>query len=214
VDPEVLIQMLVVGYLYGITAERRLCQEVQLNLAYRWFCGLWLEDKVPDHSTLTKNRYGRFTDCRACALKAQCTRTRYRVAHRHWDQDYLEQAQAARQTQSWKISQRFRKFIEHLFDEAKKLMGLRRARRRGLEQVREQCLVTATVQNIKRIVKALERGSPRPRAAFGNIRCPARISVAFPYSLRPQTIIQTALSPLERPNIINAITWRLLSIGT
>ena len=60
VDPEVLIRMLVVGYLYGITSERRLCQEVQLNLAYRWFCGLRLEDKVPDHSTFTKNRYGRF----------------------------------------------------------------------------------------------------------------------------------------------------------
>ena len=60
VDPEVLIRMLVVGYLYGLTSERRLCQEVQLNLAYRWFCGLRLEDKVPDHSTFTKNRYGRF----------------------------------------------------------------------------------------------------------------------------------------------------------
>jgi transposase len=396
VDPEVLIRMLVVGYLYGITSERRLCQEVQLNLAYRWFCGLRLEDRVPEHSTFTKNRYGRFgesglfralfeeivrqavahglvkgkhltvdattvqanasldslepivvamspecyldevgqrnpvsaantaneanpaegklsndthrsqtdpdarllskpfqrtqlaysdnvlmdnasrvivdvevtepnlhqegqiaggmlersrfvtgiepatvagdkaygygaavrrifeagvmphvaqpvqgqwnaegifgkgdfaydaqrdelicpagkrlhkrteharnrqseyaarlSDCRECALKAQCTRTRYRVAHRHWDQDYLDQAQAARQTPEWRTSQRFRKFIEHLFAEAKELMGLRRARRRGLEQVREQCLMTATVQNIKRIVKALEKGLPR-----------------------------------------------------
>lgn len=60
VDPEVLIRMLVVGYLYGITSERRLCEEVQLNLAYRWFCGLRLEDRVPDHSTFSKNRYGRF----------------------------------------------------------------------------------------------------------------------------------------------------------
>lgn len=394
VDPEVLIRMLVVGYLYGLTSERRLCQEVQLNLAYRWFCGLRLEDKVPDHSTFSKNRYGRFgesglfrrlfeqivgqavehglvkgkhltvdattvqanasldslepivvtmspaaylrevkeqnpvdgpeveggeatkpklsnethrsrtdpdarlfskpfqktqlaysdnvlmdnasrvivdvevtepnlhqegqvagqmversrvvmgidpetvagdkaygygaavrriceagviphvaqplqgqwnaqgifgkgdfaydaqkdelicpagkrlhkrtehernhqseyaarlTDCQGCALKAQCTRTRYRVAHRHWDQEYLDQAQVVRQTQEWKISQRFRKFIEHLFAEAKELMGLRRARRRGIEQVREQCLMTATVQNIKRIVKALENGNP------------------------------------------------------
>jgi len=394
VDPEVLIRMLVIGYLYGLTSERRLCQEVRLNLAYRWFCGLRLEDKVPDHSTFTKNRYGRFgesglfrslfeqivrqamnhglvkgkhltvdattvqahasldslepievsmspeaylrevkdqnpvvdeanegedtkspklsnethrsrtdpdarllskpfqktqlaysdnvlmdnanriivdvevtepnlhqegqvagqmlersrcvmgikpetvagdkaygygaavrriceagvmphvaqpvqgqwnaqgifgkkdftydaqkdelicpagkrlhkrtehtrnrqseyaaclIDCRDCALKAQCTRTRYRVAHRHWDQDYLDQAQAVRQTQEWRISQRFRKFIEHLFAEAKELMGLRRARRCGIEQVREQCLMTATVQNIKRIVKALENGNP------------------------------------------------------
>lgn len=394
VDPEVLIRMLVVGYLYGLTSERRLCQEVQLNLAYRWFCGLRLEDKVPDHSTFSKNRYGRFgesglfrslfeevvrqavahglvkgqhltvdattvqanaaldslepievrmspatylqevkeqnpvdggavvaepekvtplsnethrsrtdpdarllsrpfqktqlaysdnvlmdnasrvivdvevtepnlhqegqvagqmlarsrfvvgikpatvagdkaygygaavrriceagviphvaqpmqgqwnaqgifgkkdfvydarkdelicpagkrlrkrteharnrqseyaarlTDCQSCVLQAQCTRTRYRVAHRHWDQDYLDQAEAARQTPDWRISQRFRKQIEHLFAEAKELMGLRRARRRGIEQVREQCLMTALVQNIKRIVRFLQNGLP------------------------------------------------------
>ena len=48
VDPQVLVRMMVVGYLYGITSERRLCQEVHLNLAYRWFCGLSLEDAVPD----------------------------------------------------------------------------------------------------------------------------------------------------------------------
>src|ERR1700678_1093208 len=51
VPPQVLVRMMLVGYLYGITSERRLCQEVHLNLAYRWFCGLSLEDKVPDHST-------------------------------------------------------------------------------------------------------------------------------------------------------------------
>ena len=60
IDPEVLIRMMVVGYLYGITSERRLCEEVKLNLAYRWFCGLSLEDKVADHSTFSKNRHGRF----------------------------------------------------------------------------------------------------------------------------------------------------------
>lgn len=61
IDPEVLIRMMIIGYLYGITSERRLCQEVHLNLAYRWFCGLTLEDKVADHSTFSKNRYGRFS---------------------------------------------------------------------------------------------------------------------------------------------------------
>ena len=45
IDPEVLIRMMTIGYLYGITSERRLCEEVQLNLAYRWFCGMSLEDK-------------------------------------------------------------------------------------------------------------------------------------------------------------------------
>jgi transposase len=417
VDPEVLIRMLVVGYLYGITSERRLCQDVQLNLAYRWFCGLGLEDKVPDHSTFTKNRYGRFgesdlfralfeqivgqavahglvrgkhltvdattvqanasldslepimvsmspdtylgqvkeqnpvdgktaedeqgkrpklsnethrsrtdpdarllskpfqktqlaysdnvlmdnasrvivdvevtepnlhqegqvagemlersrfvtgiapatvagdkaygygaavrriceagvmphvaqpvqgqwnaqgifgkgdfsydaqsdelicpagrrlhkrtkharnrqseyaarlTDCRGCALKSQCTRTRYRVAHRHWDQAYLDRAAAARPTREWIVSQRYRKFIEHLFAEAKEIMGLRRARRRGLQQVREQCLMTATVQNIKRIVKTLEHALPGGfEAASAGIATRIRTSVALLYT--------------------------------
>ena len=55
-----MIRMLIVGYCFGIRSERRLCQEVNLNLAYRWFCRLGLEDKVPDHSTFSVNRHGRF----------------------------------------------------------------------------------------------------------------------------------------------------------
>ena len=122
--------------------------------------------KRTEHARNRQSEYAaRLTDCGHCAMKAQCTRTRYRVTHRHWDQDYLNQAQAVRQTGEWRISQRFRKFIEHLFAEGKELMGLRRARRRGIEQVREQCLITATVQNIKRIVKALENGNPGRRGA-------------------------------------------------
>ena len=62
IDPELLIRMLIIGYCYGIRSERRLCQEVHLNLAYRWFCRLGLENDVPDHSTFSKNRHGRFRD--------------------------------------------------------------------------------------------------------------------------------------------------------
>jgi transposase len=409
VPPQVLVRMMLIGYLYGLTSERRLCQEVQLNLAYRWFCGLGLEDKVPDHSTFSKNRHGRFagtnlfremfyevvrqaqarglvsgkhltvdattvqadaslnslepilvplspqhyvaqldqqnpaatattgtetdrdgspppppklsnethrsaTDpdarlfakrfektrlaysnnvlmdnrsrvildveitepnlrqegqaagkmvarsrfilgllpqtvggdkgygygaavgalvaaditphvsapqikpwraqglfpaeafpydavadqllcpaghrlakrtehrhkrmteyparvrvCRNCPLKPQCTRTRYRVVHRHWDREALAQAAAARQTNGYRISQRCRKRIEHLFAEAKEQMGLRRARRRGRAQVMEQCLLTALAQNIKRIAAAW---SPGPTAATSSQHCP------------------------------------------
>jgi IS5 family transposase len=57
-----MIRMLLVGYCYSIRSERRLCQEVDLNLAYRWFCRLGLEDVVPDHSTFSVNRHGRFRD--------------------------------------------------------------------------------------------------------------------------------------------------------
>ncbi len=62
IDPELLIRMLLVGYCLGIRSERRLCEEVHLNLAYRWFCRLDLSDKVPNHSTFSKNCHGRFRD--------------------------------------------------------------------------------------------------------------------------------------------------------
>lgn len=61
IDPEILLRMLLVGYLYGITSERRLCEEVKMHIGYRWFVGLNLEDKVPDHSTFSKNRHERFS---------------------------------------------------------------------------------------------------------------------------------------------------------
>lgn len=60
IDPELMIRMLLVGYCSGIRSERRLCEEVHLNLAYRWFCRLGLDGDVPDHSTFSKNRHGRF----------------------------------------------------------------------------------------------------------------------------------------------------------
>src|SRR6059036_3203684 len=62
IDPELLIRMLLVGYCFGIRSERRLCEEVHLNLAYRWFCRLGLDGAVPDHSTFSKNRHGRLRD--------------------------------------------------------------------------------------------------------------------------------------------------------
>jgi transposase len=57
-----MIRMLIVGYSFGIRSERRLCDEVHLNLAYRWFCRLGLDGDVPDHSTFSKNRHGRFRE--------------------------------------------------------------------------------------------------------------------------------------------------------
>ena len=60
--PELMVRMLLVGYCYSIRSERRLCQEVEMNLAYRWFCGLGLEDKIPYHSSFSVNRHGRFRD--------------------------------------------------------------------------------------------------------------------------------------------------------
>src|SRR5262250_3685522 len=62
IDPELMIRMLIFGYCYGIRSERRLCEEVKLHLAYRWFCKLDLDDKVPHHSTFSVNRLGRFRE--------------------------------------------------------------------------------------------------------------------------------------------------------
>ena len=62
IDPELLVRMLIVGYCYGIRSERKLCQEVRLHLAYRWFCRLDLDDAVPHHSTFSENRLNRFRE--------------------------------------------------------------------------------------------------------------------------------------------------------
>ena len=62
IDPEILLRLLLVGYLYGITSERRLMEEVRMHLAYRWFTRLGFEQEIPDHSTFSKNRHGRFRE--------------------------------------------------------------------------------------------------------------------------------------------------------
>lgn len=62
IDPELILRMLIVGYCFGIRSERRLCEEVHLNLAYRWFCRLELDEHVPNHSSFSKNRHGRFRE--------------------------------------------------------------------------------------------------------------------------------------------------------
>ncbi len=65
VDPELMIRMLLIGYCCEIRSERQLCYEVTMNLAYRWFCKLSITDKIPDHSTFSKNRHGRFREAEA-----------------------------------------------------------------------------------------------------------------------------------------------------
>ena len=62
IDPTLMIRMLIVGYAFAIRSERALCREVQVNLAYRWFCGLSIEDRLPDHSAFSRARNERFRD--------------------------------------------------------------------------------------------------------------------------------------------------------
>ncbi|MBV9499086.1 MAG: transposase [Acidobacteriaceae bacterium] len=58
--PEVLLRILLIGYLYGVTSERRLVEDIGMHLAYRWFTGLGFDQEIPHHSTFSKNRHGRF----------------------------------------------------------------------------------------------------------------------------------------------------------
>src|SRR6266699_2550483 len=62
IDPELMIRMLIIGYAFAIRSERLLCREVKVNLAYRWFCGLSIEDNIPDHSAFSRARNERFRD--------------------------------------------------------------------------------------------------------------------------------------------------------
>jgi transposase len=62
IDPVLMIRMLIVGYVYALRSERRLCAEVQVNLAYRWFCKLGIEDRIPDHSAFSRARHERFRE--------------------------------------------------------------------------------------------------------------------------------------------------------
>ena len=62
IDPVLMIRMLIVGYVFAIRSERRICAEVQVNLAYRWFCRLSVEDKIPDHSVFSRARHERFRE--------------------------------------------------------------------------------------------------------------------------------------------------------
>ena len=62
IDPELMVRMLIIGYVFAIRSERAICRDVQVNLAYRWFCGLSIDDKIPDHSAFSRARHERFRD--------------------------------------------------------------------------------------------------------------------------------------------------------
>src|SRR6476660_7180583 len=64
IDPELVLRMLLVGYLYGVTSERKLVEELRMHLAWRWFTGLGFDQEIPHHSTFSKNRHGRFQEAR------------------------------------------------------------------------------------------------------------------------------------------------------
>ena len=119
-------------------------------------------NKVNDKSKPRLLKYSStIKKCNGCSLKEQCTKGAYRTVSLHIDQEALDWAENLRQSKGYGISHKMRKRIEHLFGEAKEQMGLRRARRRGIKNMEEQCLMTAMVQNIKRIVLAKPRSGEK-----------------------------------------------------
>lgn len=100
-------------------------------------------------------------DCGRCPVKKECTRASYRSLSYHIYESSLEEARKLTKTPAYRISQIMRKRVEELFGEAKEYMGLRRMKFRGAVFVREQVLLTATAQNIKRMARLLSRKGPK-----------------------------------------------------
>ena len=275
IDPVLMIRMLIVGYVFAIRSERQLCSEVQVNLAYRWFCKLGIEDDIPDHSVFSRARHERFResdalrkvfegvvakciaaglvcgegfsidaslikadtvygavrllkwlvdrqitphipvwdksarsdgtfsradfvfdrsrniyicpngkllhttgtvidgstlryrasklDCDLCALKMQCCpHTPARQIPRDVHEDARDVARALAKTEAFEQSRRERKKVEMRFAHMKRIFKLDRLRLRGLSGARDEVLLTATAQNLRRLAKFLCRAPPAP----------------------------------------------------
>jgi len=127
-------------------------------------------------------------DCGSCSMKTACTRDKSRTVSIHVNNDALELAKRLTGTSAQRISQKCRKRIEALFGEAKEQMGLRRMKFRGRGTVAEQVWLTATVQNIKRLVKYLERLAPQP-AASNKVAFQKSVNAVFEAFLRLKNLI-------------------------
>ena len=233
IDPVLMIRMLIVGYMFAIRSERRLCSEVQVNLAYRWFCKLGIEDGIPDHSVFSRARHERFRQSDALrrvfeGVVAKCIAAglvggegfsidasliradagkKKRVpgdqpiawpqaeeasravreylavldaAHNDEEnsgedgssmaatdasrnEDARDVARALAKTEAFEQSRRERKKVEMQFAHMKRIFKLDRLRLRGLSGAKDEVLLTATAQNLRRLAKFLCR--PPPSAA-------------------------------------------------
>lgn len=121
-------------------------------------------------------------DCRNCPVKEQCTRATYRSLSYHIYEDAIDAARKLTKTRGYRISQRMRKRIEELFGEAKECMGLRRMKFRRAVFVREQVLLTAAAQNIKRMVRLLARIAPKRKTQARTLPAPPTLPLLFSFS--------------------------------
>lgn len=142
VDPVSMYKMLLVGYLYGIQSERRLVQEIQLNIAYRWFCGFELGEKIPDHSTFSKTRVRKWNESR---LFQQIFLEIVRRCIKQKLIDGKEMASDGSYIPAEVAS----------FAAMKREHNLSKIDKRGILAATEECLLSATALNLKRMVKAI-----------------------------------------------------------
>ena len=139
VDPELMIRMLIVGYCFGIRSERRLCGEVHLNLRYR----------ASSH------------DCQACVLKPQCCpKEPARKVMRSIHEGARDVARDIAKTDAWLTSRRERKKVEMLFAHLKRILKLDRLRLRGPQGARDEFLLAATAQNLRKLAKLIPMPAP------------------------------------------------------
>jgi transposase len=171
IDPELMIRMLIVGYCLGIRSERRLCEEVHLNLAYRWFCRLGLDGQVPDHSTFSRNRHGRFrqsnilrhvfeTVVRRCMAEGLVGGEGFAV-----DASLIDVARSLSGKPAFEQSRRDRKRVEMLFAHLKRILKLGRLRLRGPRGAQDEFLLAATAQNLRKLAKLRSETPPAMQLA-------------------------------------------------
>ena len=182
VDPVSMFKMILIGYLYGIKSERRLVEEVQLNIAYRWFCGFELDDTIPNHSTFSKTR------TRKWQQSDLFQKAFYEIVKQCIDSGLIDgEAMAADGSyipanvsrESWIVGtpeylamMRLRKiWAEGSFSVLKREHCISRIRKRGILAATEECLLAAMALNLTRMVNAIFR--------YPQIYCSAGTSVGF-----------------------------------
>lgn len=154
VDPELLIRMLLVGYCFGIRSERRLCEEVHLNLAYRRAFRADHPDAPPDD---TYRYRASKLDCDACALKPNCCPNGpARKVTRSIHEDARDVARDIARTDAYVTSRRERKKVEMLFAHLKRILRLDRLRLRGPCGARDEFLLAATAQNLRKMARLIQ----------------------------------------------------------
>ena len=168
--------MMLLGYLYGLSSERRLAEECRYKLAFKWFLGYDLDELTPDHSIFSKSsghavyRVHR-TACRKCPNQGQlCRAKRPSIVSTRAD-SVLAEVEALRSTAAAKEAYARRKYwVETVFGELKTSRGLRQAWLRGNWKVQVQALLAFAVHNIKQMIRLRNGPEARPTCARG---CPS-----------------------------------------